>query len=62
MATQAGLSPIGISKILLATDFSPESQNALQYAVGWTFPILRQVCLATTRTARCRVGIELECA
>lgn len=34
MASQATLSRIGISKILLATDFSPESQNALQCALA----------------------------
>ncbi len=34
MATQARLSRIGISKILLATDFSSESQLALQYALS----------------------------
>lgn len=34
MAFQATLSRIGIGKILLATDFSPESQNALQCALA----------------------------
>lgn len=34
MASQAKLSRISINRILLATDFSPESQNALQYAVS----------------------------
>ncbi len=35
MATQVTrLSRIGINKILVATDFSPESQNALQYALS----------------------------
>jgi nucleotide-binding universal stress UspA family protein len=34
MAFQATLSRIGISKILLATDFSPESQIALQCALA----------------------------
>jgi len=34
MATQASLSRIAISRILVATDFSPESQNALQYALA----------------------------
>ena len=33
MTTQVKLSRIAISKILLATDFSPESQNALQCAI-----------------------------
>ena len=33
MATQVKLSRIAISKILLATDFSPESQNALKCAI-----------------------------
>src|ERR1700722_12892109 len=32
MASQAKLSRMSINKILLATDFSPESQNALRYA------------------------------
>ena len=34
MASQAKLSRIAINKILLATNFSPESQNALQCAVS----------------------------
>ena len=34
MATQAKLSHIAINKILLATDFSPEAQNALQCAAA----------------------------
>ena len=34
MASQAKLSRIAINKILLATDFSPEAQNALQCAVS----------------------------
>ncbi len=34
MATQVKLSRIAISKILLATDFSPESQNALKCAIS----------------------------
>src|SRR5271167_521487 len=34
MLTQAKLSRIAISKILLATDFSPESENALQFALS----------------------------
>ena len=34
MASQAKLSRITINKILLATDFSPEAQNALQCAVS----------------------------
>jgi nucleotide-binding universal stress UspA family protein len=34
MASQAKLSRIAINRILLATDFSPESQNALQCAVS----------------------------
>ena len=34
MASQARLSRITINKILLATDFSPEAQNALQCAVS----------------------------
>jgi len=34
MASQATLSRIAINRILLATDFSPESQNALQCAVS----------------------------
>ncbi|HEY5175359.1 MAG TPA: universal stress protein [Terriglobales bacterium] len=34
MATQVRLSRIAISKILLATDFSPESQNALKCAIS----------------------------
>ncbi len=36
MASQAKLSRISINRILLATDFSPESQNALQFAVSLT--------------------------
>ncbi len=36
MATQVKLSRIAISKILLATDFSPESQNALKCAISLT--------------------------
>jgi len=38
MASQSTLSRIGISKVLLVTDFSPESQNALQCALGVTIP------------------------
>ena len=34
MATQVRLSRIAINKILLATDFSPESQNALKCAIS----------------------------
>ncbi len=34
MTTQVKLSRIAISKILLATDFSPESQNALKCAIS----------------------------
>src|ERR1039457_4921822 len=34
MASQAKLSRIAINNILLATDFSPESQNAFQCAVS----------------------------
>ena len=34
MASQAKLSRITINKILLATDFSPEAQNALQCALS----------------------------
>jgi nucleotide-binding universal stress UspA family protein len=34
MASQAKLSRITINKILLATDFSAEAQNALQCAVS----------------------------
>ena len=34
MASQATLARIGIGNILLATDFSPESQNALQCALA----------------------------
>ncbi len=34
MDSQAKLSRTSINRILLATDFSPESQNALQYAVS----------------------------
>lgn len=34
MASQAQLSHVAINKILLATDFSPESQNAVRYAVS----------------------------
>jgi nucleotide-binding universal stress UspA family protein len=34
MESQAKLSRTAINKILLATDFSPESQNALQYAAS----------------------------
>ncbi len=34
MASQAKLSRIAINNILLATDFSPEAQNALRYAVS----------------------------
>lgn len=34
MATQVKLSRIAISKILLATDFSPQSQNALKCAIS----------------------------
>ena len=34
MASQAKLSRIAINKILLATDFSSEAQNALQSAIG----------------------------
>ena len=34
MATQVKLSRIAISKILLATDFSPESQNAFKCAIS----------------------------
>ena len=34
MTSQAKVSRITINKILLATDFSPEAQNALQCAVS----------------------------
>ena len=34
MASQAKLSRIAINNILLATDFSPEAQNALRYAIS----------------------------
>ncbi len=36
MASQAKLSRMSINRILLATDFSPEAQNALQYAAFLT--------------------------
>jgi len=59
MATQATLSRIAFSRIMLATNLSPESQNVLEYAISFAKRYESKLFIAhALRTDVCVRGVE----